>query len=383
MRIALVPIGSQGDVVPVLALARRLRHEGHDALVVSGDDVADQATAAGVPFRSVGLDVRRTMGEHRDLFAFARHVSPAVAEAVAAEPGLDAVLATFLGIAAGGVAHRRGLPFFYAVAIPGLPTRELANPTSPPRPRSGRANLATHRRMARVVRLAFPPARVLFAQPRPVYLHCFSEHVVPRPADWPPFAHVTGYWFADRTDGWEPEGPLRRFLDEGPPPVCVTFGSTVDRDPRGLAEVVGACLRRTGRRAVVVAGWSGLASLDLPGQALVVPHAPFDRLFDRVDAVVHHGGAGTTALALRAGLPQVVVPSALDQPFWAERLRALGVAPAPVPRGELTPDALATALGTDEDGRRRRARSLGDLITAEDGTGAAVRIIAETVSRRG
>lgn len=378
MRIALVPIGSQGDVLPVLALAQRLRRAGHAPLLLGGDDIAAQATTAGLPFRSIGLDIRRTMAVHRDLFAFGRHVSPAVAEAVAAEPDLDAVLATFLGVAAGGVARARGLPFFYAVAIPGLPTRELANPTSPQRPRSGRANLATHRRMVRTVRLAFPPARTLFAEPRPAYLHCFSTHVVARPADWPPFAHVTGYWLADRT-AWSPGPELRRFLDDDPPPICVTFGSTVDRDPRGLARILTTALRRTGRRAVVVAGWSDLAGLDLPGQVLVVPQVPFDWLFDRVRSVVHHGGAGTTALALRAGLPQVVVPSALDQPFWAARLHALGVAPSPLPRCDLTADLLTAALDSDDDQRRGRARDLGALVAAEDGTGVAVRIIEQTV----
>ena len=383
MRIVLVPIGSQGDVLPVLALAQRLQGAGHGVRLVSGDDVAAQATAAGIPFRSIGVDVRATMAAHRDLFAFARRMSPAVAEAVAAETDADAVLATFLGVAAGGVARRRNLPFFYAVAIPGLPTRELANPTSSPRVRSARGNLATHRRMARVVRMAFPAARTLFAAPRPTYLHCFSRHVVPRPSDWPPEAHVTGYWFGEHTStsGWQPEPELRRFLDEGPPPICVTFGSTVDRDPEGLARILGEALRRTGRRAVVVTGWSGLAEPDLADNVHVAAHVPFDWLFDRVDAVVHHGGAGTTALALRAGLPQVVVPSALDQPFWAGRLHTLGVSPAPLPRRELTAERLVAALSADDHDMRRRARHLGDLVAAEDGTGAAVRIIEETVAR--
>lgn len=382
MRIALVPIGSQGDVRPVLALAQRLQGAGHDVRLVSGDDVAAQAAAAGLPFRSIGIDVRRAMAAHRDLFAFARHLSPAVAEAVSAQTDVDAVLATFLGAAAGGVARRRGLPFFYAVPIPGLPTREFAYPTSAPRRRSGRANLATHLRMASVVRIAFPPARTLFALPRPTYLHCFSTHVVPRPAEWEPFAHVTGYWFGDRTSGWEPEPALQRFLDDGPRPLCVTFGSTVDRDPRALAGILAEALRRTGRRAVVVAGWSGLDAADLPRTVVVVPGVPFDWLFDRVDAVVHHGGAGTTALALRAGLPQVVVPSALDQPFWAQRLHALGVAPAPVPRKTLTADRLVAALSVDDVEMRRRAHELGALIEAEDGTGTAVRIIEDMVAGR-
>ncbi len=378
MRIALVPIGSRGDVLPVLALAQRLQRAGHEAHLISGDDVAGEAAEAGLPFRSIGLDVRRAMGEHRDLFAFARRMSPAVAEAVSAED-FDAVLATFLGVAAGGVARSRGLPFFYAVPLPGLPTREFAYPTTAPRTRGGRANLATHRRMARVVRMAFPASRTLFEVPRPVYLHCFSSHVVPRPADWEPFAHVTGYWFGDRNQ-WEPEPALRRFLADGPPPLCITFGSTVDPDPEALAEVLTDALRRLDRRAVVVAGWSGLDAAHLPDNVLLVPEVPFDRLFDRVDAVVHHGGAGTTAAALRAGLPQVVVPSALDQPFWAHRLQALGVAPAPVPRRTLTVDRLVAALSVDDAVMRQRAHELGTLIGAEDGTGTAVRIIEATVA---
>ena len=379
MQITLVPIGSQGDVLPVLALAVRLQESGHTVRLVSGDDVGPQAEARGLPFRSIGLDVRQQMAAHRDLFAFARHLSPAVAGAVAAEAGTDAVLATFLGVAAGGVARRRGLPFFYAVPLPGLPTREFPYPTVTPRRRSGRANLGTHLRMARVVRLAFPAARTLFAQPRPTYLHCFSTHVVPRPAEWGAFAHVTGYWFGEPS-AWEPDPALQRFLAGGPPPVCVTFGSTVDRDPRALTGIVVEALRRTGQRALLVAGWAGLGADDLPATIAVVPELPFDWLFERVSSVVHHGGAGTTGLALRAGLPQVLVPFALDQPFWADRLHSLGVAPPPIPRPSLTVDLLAEALATDDAEQRRRAEDLGALIAAEDGTGEAVRIIEQVVA---
>src|SRR5690606_34222943 len=120
------------------------------------------------------------------------------------------------------------------------------------------------------------------------------------------------------------------------------------RDPRALKGILIDALRRAGRRAVLVTGWAGLDTTDLPGTIHAVPEAPFSGLFDRVDAVVHHGGAGTTAAALRAGLPQVVVPSALDQPFWAQRLHALGVAPPPVPRTALTAERLVAALGADD-----------------------------------
>jgi UDP:flavonoid glycosyltransferase YjiC (YdhE family) len=157
------------------------------------------------------------------------------------------------------------------------------------------------------------------------------------------------------------------------------------RNPAGTTRVVVEALERAGARGVLLSGWGGLETRALPPTVLALDFAPHVWLYPRAAAVVHHGGAGTTASALRAGMPSVVVPFAFDQPFWAERLRRLGAGPAPVPERGLTATRLAEAIRCAvEDPRMRNAtRSLGERIRAEDGVGAAVREVERALNRRG
>jgi len=129
---------------------------------------------------------------------------------------------------------------------------------------------------------------------------------------------------------------------------------------------------------VVLTGWGGLGAMD-GDDVLVLPSAPHAWLFPRVDAVVHHGGAGTTGAGLRAGVPSIVVPFGVDQPFWGSRVHALGAGPAPIPRRTLTRGALAAALRTAvaDPGMRAAAARIGDLLRAEDGVATAVAAIEE------
>lgn len=203
-------------------------------------------------------------------------------------------------------------------------------------------------------------------------IYGFSRHVVPRPSDWPSDCHVTGYWCLP-DDAWTPPQALADFLAAGSPPVCIGFGSMLGEDAERLTALVVEGARRAGLRAVLLTGWGGLTAVEAD-DVVSVTEAPHCWLLPRTAAVVHHGGAGTTAAAVRAGVPSVVVPFAVDQPFWAARLHALGVAPAGLPVRHLTSDALAAALRrvTSDAALRSRARRLGELVSAEDGVGAAV-----------
>jgi UDP:flavonoid glycosyltransferase YjiC (YdhE family) len=207
----------------------------------------------------------------------------------------------------------------------------------------------------------------------------FSPSVIPEPADWPDRAHVTGYWFLDALETWEPPARLRSFLDEGPPPVYAGFGSMVTRNPReATAQVVGA-LRRTGQRGILLAGSGAFVAEGLPESVLAIDSAPHDWLFPRMAAVVHHGGAGTTAAGLRSGTPSIVVPFFADQPHWARTVHDLGVGPEPIPHRRLTADRLAEAIEralSDKD-MCAHAAALGGRIGAEDGVARAVQIIRE------
>jgi sterol 3beta-glucosyltransferase len=213
-------------------------------------------------------------------------------------------------------------------------------------------------------------------QPVPV-LHAYSEHVVPRPHDWPDQAHVTGYWFLDRLTQWEPSAELQAFLEAGEPPVYVGFGSMAGRNPQGLTHIVIEALQQAQVRGLIATGWGGLDVNSLPDTIFKLDQAPHDWLFPRVAAVVHHGGAGTTAAGLRAGRPTIICPFFGDQPFWGRRVQALGVGSKPIPQKNLTVDKLAAAIRevTISESIQQNAAVLGEKVRQEDGIANAVSII--------
>jgi UDP:flavonoid glycosyltransferase YjiC (YdhE family) len=211
-------------------------------------------------------------------------------------------------------------------------------------------------------------------------LQGFSPNVVPHPKDWPANIHTTGYWLLDHDLNWAPPRDLLDFLDDGEPPVYIGFGAMTARDPAVLTQIVVDAVKATGRRAVIQSGWARLGeSIEgkLPRGIHVIDQASHRWLFHRVSAVVHHGGAGTTATGLRVGLPTVVVPHMGDQPFWGRRVAALGAGPKPISSAKLTVKNLAEAIeqATGDPVMRQRAADLGSRLRAEDGVGTAVTLI--------
>jgi UDP:flavonoid glycosyltransferase YjiC (YdhE family) len=204
-------------------------------------------------------------------------------------------------------------------------------------------------------------------------LYGFSPSLIPVPRDWHGAGTVCGYWFLDTDGSWSPPSDLEDFLAAGPPPLYVGFGSMASEDPGRTAGVVLGALQRTGRRAILASGWGGLRSSELPPTVKAVDFVPHDWLFSRVCGAVHHGGAGTTAAALRAGIPSVIVPFFADQFFWAARLNALGMSPPGVPQRELTVDSLAEAIRaiTVTPDMRDRCRGIARAIRSERGAETA------------
>lgn len=210
----------------------------------------------------------------------------------------------------------------------------------------------------------------------------WSRRVLPENPDREAWMRTTGYWFLDEGRDWKPPQELRAFLEAGEPPVSLALGSLSDiesaRTDRIFALTVRS-LKRLGRRGVLLgSGGNG----GLPDNIINVPgEMPYDWLFRRIAAVVHHGGAGTTAAALRAGVPSVVIPVLPDQAFWAWKVAALGAGPDPIPKRRLTAERLASAVqrATTDVEMRRRCKELGDQISAEDGVGRAVDAFEEYV----
>jgi UDP:flavonoid glycosyltransferase YjiC (YdhE family) len=205
-----------------------------------------------------------------------------------------------------------------------------------------------------------------------------SRHVFPAPHDWPAFHQLTGYWYADPPDETPaPDAGLAAFLASGPPPVAITFGSMATAHVAETGRILAAAIRAAGVRAVVQSGWAGLAE-GLESDAIhVVGDLPHGQLFSFCRAVVQHGGAGTTAAAVRAGLPQVVVAHLADQSGWGQLMVEIGVAPTWLARKGLEPERLARAIRAiaEEAVWTRRARALAAAVASESGIAEAVRLI--------
>jgi UDP:flavonoid glycosyltransferase YjiC (YdhE family) len=313
-----------------------------------------------------------------------------------ASEGCDVILGIGLADVVGvSVAEYWRMPAVHAFLQPLLASRDFPTPLVPPIVMPGWMNRLQYHLLAQPMWLAGRPlanrARrdVLGLKAMPLrhpygtamangqtVLMAYSRHLVPPGSEWPQNVHVTGYWFLDAAEEWTPPGALTRFLDAGPPPVYVGFGSMTLKDPRATLDTVLAAIAKIGCRAVISAGWGGLRAENLPTNIFAIDEAPHDWLFPRMAAIVHHGGAGTTGASLRAGKPSVVVPFIFDQPFWAWRLNKVGVSPKAIPIGKLTAEKLGNALQEALGGpMQSRAHDLGEKVRAEDGIGAAVAAI--------
>lgn len=408
MRALLLTAGSQGDVQPFVALALRLRTAGHDAVLAAPAAFAGLAASYDVPFAPLDLDMSQVgaalVGRHglRHLLTFCRSMGLLAAAALpgvttAARRGADIVVHHPVLPAGQHLAEMLGVPAVAALLQPALvPTREFLSaawPGTAPRmlnrPSYHAARYLTgawcRRDIDRWRRdvLALPPRpgrhdplRGSDGAPATV-LHAFSGHVVPRPADWPPTAHVTGYWMLPAAPHWSPPRRLSGFLDGGGPVVYVGFGSMPSPDPEHLATAIRAAADQCGVRAVMASEIPELRRLLPAGRFLLIRHAPHDWLFPRVQAIVHHGGAGTTGAAAMAGWPQVIWPFGVDQHFWSRRMAELGVAPPARPVRALTGRSLAAALERALGDPRlgRAAAGVGARVRAEDGCGVAVGLL--------
>jgi sterol 3beta-glucosyltransferase len=396
VKIGFVAIDTRGGVQPYAALALGLRAAGHEVRVVAPEDSLGMLIGLGLDARALSGSMR----EDAKLAAGTRGVVPRgvrgamieravlrAEELLEAADGLE-VLSGGIGGATIGVdvAEKLGIPFVHSHLQPvGFPSRHFPGVLAPwmPAVLGAPGRRVSHAVTALALTVPFAagsrevrrsvlglPKHRRSPDPSTPILYGFSPYVVPPPPDWPSICKVTGYWFLPPDPGWAPPVALAAFLDTGPPPVAFGFGSMSSADSAALTETVVAALRRSGQRAVLLSGWGGLED-PRRDDIYVTEAVPHDWLFPRVSAVVHHGGAGTTAAALRAGLPAVIVPFAVDQPFWGMRVAALGAGPKPISQRRLTPETLSRAL-IDAIGMREAAADLGRRIRAEDGVATAV-----------
>lgn len=413
MRTLILTVGSRGDVQPYVALGAGLQSAGHSVTLATLEAFAPLVAARGLafyPIRGEFLELLQTpagkaalVGKGNPL-ALLRQVTPMLRrildDALAASEGADLVIYHPKAMAGYSIAERHSIPAVLALPLPLFsPTAAFPSPILPVASLGPLLNRLSHRTMValtsasvrgvvsrwRKEALGLPPVRdELTLRGRPVLrLYGYSPAVVPTPPDWDSSSLASGYWFLDRPAGWAPPESLRAFLSDGPPPVYVGFGSMPTQDAARTTATVLEALARSGQRGVLATGWGGLAATDLPPGVFLLDEAPHDWLFPQMAAVVHHGGAGTTAAGLRAGVPTVICPFFGDQPFWGRRVAALGAGPQPIPQRRLTAEALSAAIAAavGDPQLRERAAALGKAINAEEGISRAVAAIEAYAAR--
>ena len=211
----------------------------------------------------------------------------------------------------------------------------------------------------------------MLARLRIPHTYCWSPALIPKPKDWGNHISVAGFYMLNLATNFTPDPDLKAFLDAGPPPVYIGFGSIVLEDPNAMTKLIFDAVTKTGQRALVSKGWGGFGAdqLGIPDSVYMLGNVPHDWLFERVSCVVHHGGAGTTAAGIAAGKPTVIVPFFGDQPFWGAMVAKAGAGPTPIPHKELTADNLAEAILTAlKPESLERAHELKVQISHEKGT---------------
>lgn len=414
MQITLLALGSRGDVQPFVALGRVLRERGHSVRLAAVADYAPLAAAEALPFAplvgEVGayIDADAMGAMHRAGRAalvrrFFRDVPPLLTKLCAdvqrASAGSDLLVASSLAQwAVGHLDAQARLPLAIAHFHPVYPTASTPQPFFPAAPRwlplAGRYHRLTYRlfdlahwlgfgagfNRARRELLGLPALGPLslvrrFRAWHPPTLYGYSRVLAPPPFDAPADLPITGPWVLPAPTMWHPSAALAAFLEAGPPPIAISFGSVMFGQQEGerLTAMLLAAAERADMRLIIGRGWGDLGNLPATRRVLVVDSLPHEWLFARVRGVVHHGGAGVTVAALRANSPALVVPVLGDQSFWGEQVAAHGAGPAPVPFRQLTVETLVQSFGQlrDDDGLHRRAAALGAVIRAERGAETA------------
>lgn len=414
MHIAVCNVGSRGDIQPFVALAVGLIEAGHQVKFITTENFAPFLAQYHIPIHPLPLDFqallegklgREMMDSGKNPVAFFSAFQK-MTETMTTTVGpafLDAFKDVDLIVSGNGVsmglvsfAQKYNIPLVHALLQPMHTTGDFPNPFFPELPfQSSLYNRFTMDIVTRLMWLFLRShlnrmRREYLDLPRQTYrevmdyidhstvLMGFSPQVVSPASDWKASVHVTGYWFLEAVDKWQPPQSLIHFLDAGTRPVYIGFGSMNTEDPQATAQIALDALAKSGQRGIFLTGWGGLSAKSIPETVYMIDSVPHDWLFSRMSAIIHHGGAGTTAAALRAGVPTMVVPFMADQPYWGKRLAALGVSPGVISIKKLNVDNLAAAISrmVSDKSMQVRAAEIGTAIRAENGVAEAVGLIS-------
>ncbi|EAU29286.1 conserved hypothetical protein [Aspergillus terreus NIH2624] len=430
MNIVIHVVGSRGDVQPFIAIGQALQRHGHRVRLATHLVFRDFVRQHGLEFFNIGGDPAQLMsfmvqnpklipkmdtllhgaigrrrkeirtmiggcwracleaGEGIDLTSDAPlKADPFVADAIIANPPSFAHI---------HCAEKMGIPLHMMFTMPWSPTQAFPHPLANIRASNVKPSAAKFASYAITEALIWQGLgdlqndfrrfelglETLDAMRAPSIMHrlqipfsyYWSPSLLPKPDDWKSHIDVCGFSFLPPDNKYKPSADLVRFLEVGPPPIYIGFGSIVVDDPNALTKTVLDAVRLTGQRALISKGWGGLGAdnLDAP-DVFFLGNCPHDWLFSRVSCVVHHGGAGTTATGLALGRPTTIVPFFGDQPFWGQLVALNKAGPSPIPYTKLTAERLAEAIRFClEPATIAQAEALSAKIRAEDGAQAGV-----------
>jgi vancomycin aglycone glucosyltransferase len=396
MRILLAPHGTRGDVQPIVALAVALRARGHVVLLTVPANFVSWVRGYGFDTESDGIDVEthlRSAGTGLQSLSwqmrYLSHITPLLFEPVArASEGCGLILGAGLQFAAASVAQWRNVPYAHGVFCPCATPSSATPPPNVHRQTLPRwinrllwkvggpmADLALRGHINRgratlgLQPLDSPISQLLKGRT----ILAADRDLGPLPDDAPKSAMSTDAWVLDEPVTLDPR--VEAFLQQGPAPIYIGFGSMIaPRIPELVARAV-AAVRAVGGRAVIAGGWASLeAHIEEADDVLTVGNVPHSLILPRVAAAVHHGGAGTTTAAARAGVPQVLLPHILDQYYWAHRVEVLGLGPRALPVELATCDVLSDRISraVSDPLIRERVNRLAPAVAARNGVTTAV-----------
>jgi len=407
MKITILTYGSRGDVQPFIPLSLGLMRRGHFVKLAAPARFITLVQEHGIQFLPLTGDPEDLSRRFNDVgYNFIRLFRELISHAIdigaevlhqTEEACIDAdlIIHTFAHAVGGHTfARERNIPDIHIQGFPMFtPTGDYPNVTMSNwkiRP----LNRFTHELSQQLVwwgakfgfeqvrrRVGFPRRRLYFPFdddpvriPTPI-LCAWSPSVLPPSSDWQSNVHVTGYLFGEYDSTYQPQIELQEFLENGDTPICVSFGSMLNRDAEKIDEIVCEAIRQTSNRGIILSGWSELKE-SRSSEILYVDAAPHSWLLPRCKMIIHHGGAGTTSAGLRAGIPNIVIPHTADQPFWGNRVYAIGAGPKPIPVKKLSVESLTRAMAeARDDAVRKRAQVIGQALSQEDGVGKSVELI--------
>jgi UDP:flavonoid glycosyltransferase YjiC (YdhE family) len=409
-KIVFLASGTRGDVQPCVTLVSALKREGVNAIVATHAVFQPLVERAGVSFRQIEPNPTEllTLPRHADALRFngdigesiratrryMREARSSVAQLIRSawqtSRDADLVIGGLPTLFAGAIAEALRIPVVWAFLQPLTRTQHFPSALLPFAKSLGAAgNLLSHRIVEQAIGLSWQSELSRWRRETlglsnaktnslaeihsrdDLALYGFSRYVVPRPSDWKSNVVIAGYWFDESPLSLSSE--IENFLSERDNVIYIGFGAGSLNKPNESLRLFDEALRETNLRGIVMTS-NALHDARSSERMLFVDDVSHAALFPRVRAVVHHGGAGTTAACLRAGVPSVILPAHTDQFFWGERLRALGVSPKPIPQRALSLEKLSRSLRvvTSDEKYRVNAEMLKERICAEDGIRRAV-----------